>query len=181
MRMIYLEIIGLAFATGGALYGIWTRTPRNNTVATISTVITALGLITATGLAIWKSIDARKNATIANEKRQAELQAVLGNAELSDIEIVWTFNNVPDNVLAIFDVRDMVLEIQIFFGTTNGRGFLLRLELLRPTLGILRAQSRHYCMPLTLESLTKRHFIKVNHWMRHFIDGKKIKLSGATT
>lgn len=111
--MIYLEIIGLAFATGGALYGIWTRTPRNNTVATISTVITALGLITATGLAIWKSIDARKNATIANEKRQAELQAVLGNAELSDIEIVWTFNNVPDNVLAIFDVGDMIVDTNL--------------------------------------------------------------------
>lgn len=119
--MLALEILGLVLASLGALYGIWTQPERNNTVAIVSTIITASGVVFAAALAVWKSKQAEKDAAIAEKKRQAGIQAVLASTKLSDLEITWRFDGVPEDVLRVLTLGEMIADTELLQNDERSR------------------------------------------------------------
>ncbi|MHC4399754.1 MAG: hypothetical protein ACYTG0_08750 [Planctomycetota bacterium] len=111
--MLSLEIVVLLLAFAAAIFGIWTQPERNNATATITTTVMTVGLVAAAGLAIWNSINAKREAIAAEQKRQDQLRTILSGTELTHLRIIWSFENVPEDILLIFGVGDLMVDSQL--------------------------------------------------------------------
>jgi hypothetical protein len=128
--MLILEIVVLVLACAGALYGIWSKTDLNKKIATLSTVITLAGVLAGIGLTVWKSIDAKERADLAEQRRQKEsaeaearrqrealiaeqkhqndIRTLLAATDLTDIEVIWSFARVPADVLSVLKAGELI-------------------------------------------------------------------------
>jgi hypothetical protein len=119
--MIAVELLALCLAAAGALYGIWTKPDVDRKVAISSSAITGLGLLAATTAAIWKSHRAKKSAALAEARRKSEIQAILGGSELSRLEIVWSFERVPTEVLQILSLGAAIVDTRLLQNDERSR------------------------------------------------------------
>jgi hypothetical protein len=111
--MLKLEIPILLLTCAGALYGIWTKSDLDMRIAVTSTAITVIGMLLAVGLSIKKTANGRKESQLAEQRRQIDLLTTLTAAELTDVEIVWSFTNVPKAVLDMVTIGDLMVDSQV--------------------------------------------------------------------
>ncbi|WP_027668173.1 hypothetical protein [Rhizobium leguminosarum] len=108
--MLYLDILILIITGVGATYGIWSGDNLNKKKAIISTIITVCGVTATLSLSVWKYLDDRKSAVIAARLRTDELLTTLAATELRNVDVAWTFDNVPPGALQLLDIGDALVD-----------------------------------------------------------------------
>lgn len=111
--LLAIEIIILLLACGSALYGIWTQAEINKKTAVVSTVLTALGVAFAIVLAAWKFVDGINQGKRDSEKRMNDLRASFAAVELTEIKVVWTFDNVPSEVDDVILLGELMIDTRL--------------------------------------------------------------------
>lgn len=133
--MLTLELLVLAFACAAALVGIWTQPQLNETTAVISTALTVLGFVAAAALAVRKSVEAKKQEALAEERRnreaeaaertrqedarsaeqrrQHDLRALLATMDLTELEISWSFESVPPEVRLVLLAGELITDTNL--------------------------------------------------------------------
>ena len=108
--MLALEIPILLLTGAGTLYGILTKPDLNRVTALVSSTITVLGVVLGISLAVWRTVQASQAATAAEQRRLSDLRTTLATVDLTDLEVIWTFDNVPKEILDILTLGDLMVD-----------------------------------------------------------------------
>lgn len=116
-----LELIGIAVACAASMFGIWSDSKLDPSTATISSIIAVCGFLVSIISSIWKERDAGRKAIEAERRRQDDVRSAFASAALNDLEIVWSFANVPPEIRKICDAADMISDTNFLRSSDRDR------------------------------------------------------------
>lgn len=112
-KLLKLEIVGLVLASAGAVYGIWTQDGGNTRVPIVATVLTLAALLAVATLAIVKTLNDAREGQLAERRRQDSVLAAFAGSELANLQIVWTFATVPEQVSDMVELGRMIVDTNL--------------------------------------------------------------------